>query len=70
MKKYIRLIICMTVSIIISSIIIWLLKGEYIRVNNAETVANIFIGILGSSIVALIGYFLELHFEKRKVIKD
>lgn len=68
MRKYKRLIISMIVSMIVSLIIIYLFHNIYNEFNNSDAVVNIFIGILGSSFVTMIGYFFELYYEKRSNI--
>lgn len=65
MRKYKRLIISMVISIIVSLVIIWVLKCNFREFNNKNDIINVFIGILGSSFVTMLGYMLELHFERK-----
>ena len=69
MKKYKRLIFSMFISIFISIGIISLLNFGCQENNTYSTISNIFIGILGSSFVTLLGYFFE-YFSYKKEYKN
>lgn len=73
MRKCRRLVNCMVIAILLSSIIIFLCECEQFEninlLGERESIKNIFIGIFGSSVVSLIGYILD-YFQVIKNIRE